>query len=208
MQVSSFDFGEIPTRKTAFFEFSSSTFTSVFRPSSRVQRKSVLQPAIRASCSKHVLAHKSFQLARKPSLISRIEYNPSVIWISPQSSTCPSGKLRTKITSPTAKSTSPGLSDTTFFARWSSHMRTDYFRGLSQACQPDVTNNFLAPTLSKLNSIFSADGTSQFATYVAGLETSSPTFVCFMSVPRTFGAHSASWPVASPDALVPVSLNN
>ena len=28
------------------------------------------------------------------------------------------GKLRTKITSPMAKSTSPGLSDTTFFARW------------------------------------------------------------------------------------------
>ena len=33
--------------------------------------------------------------------------------------TCPSGKLRTEFTSPIAKSTSPGLSDTTFFARWS-----------------------------------------------------------------------------------------
>ena len=63
-------------------------------------------------------AHKSFQLAPKPFLISRIDYNPSVIWISPKNSTCPSGKLRTKITSPIAKSTSPGLSDTTFFARW------------------------------------------------------------------------------------------
>ena len=31
--------------------------------------------------------------------------------------TCPSGKLRTEFTSPIAKSTSPGLSDTTFFAR-------------------------------------------------------------------------------------------
>ena len=46
---------------------------------SGVQRKSVLQPAILASCSYPVLAHKSFQLAPKPFLISRIDYNPSVI---------------------------------------------------------------------------------------------------------------------------------
>ena len=45
---------------------------------SRVQRKSVLQPAIRASCSQHVLAHKSFQLTPKPFLISGIDHNPSV----------------------------------------------------------------------------------------------------------------------------------
>ena len=32
----------------------------------------------------HVLAHKSFQLARKPFLISRIDYKRSVIWISPK----------------------------------------------------------------------------------------------------------------------------
>ena len=31
--------------------------------------------------------------------------------------TCPSGKLKTEFTSPIAKSTSRGLSDTTFFAR-------------------------------------------------------------------------------------------
>ena len=31
--------------------------------------------------------------------------------------TCPSGKFKTEFTSPIAKSTSPGLSDTTFFAR-------------------------------------------------------------------------------------------
>ena len=80
--------------------------------------KSVLQPAIWASCRYHVLAHKSFQLAPKPFLIGRIDNNPSVIWISPKNSTCPSGKLRTKNTSPMAKSTSPGLLDTTFFARW------------------------------------------------------------------------------------------
>ena len=45
----------------------------------RVQRKSVLQPAIWASSSWYVLAHKSFQLAPKPFLISRIDYNPAVI---------------------------------------------------------------------------------------------------------------------------------
>ena len=66
---------------------------------------------------KHVLAHKSFQLAPKPFLISSIDYNPCVIWIPPKNSTC-QGKLRTKITSPMAKSTSPGLLDMTFFARW------------------------------------------------------------------------------------------
>ena len=75
-----------------------------------VQRKSVLQPAIRPSWSQHALAHTSFQLAPKPCLISRIDYNPSVISISPNNSTCPSGNLRRKITSPIAKST--------FFARW------------------------------------------------------------------------------------------
>ena len=32
--------------------------------------------------------------------------------------TCPSGKLKTGFTSPIEKSASPGLSDTTFFARW------------------------------------------------------------------------------------------
>ena len=38
---------------------------------------------------------------------------------SSKSITCPSGKLKTEFTCPIAKSTSPGLSDTTFFARCS-----------------------------------------------------------------------------------------
>ena len=42
----------------------------------------------------------------------------SVIWISQKNFSCPLIKLRTKFTSPIAKPTSPGLSDTTFFARW------------------------------------------------------------------------------------------
>ena len=37
---------------------------------------------------------------------------------SSKSITCPSGKLKTEFTCPIAKSTSLGLSDTTFFARW------------------------------------------------------------------------------------------
>ena len=59
----------------------------------------------------------------RPQVIStsRIDYSPSVIWIFPKHSTCPLGKLRTKITNPIAKSTSPGLSDMTFFARWVSY---------------------------------------------------------------------------------------
>ena len=106
-----------------------------------MQRKSVLQPAILASCSYPVLAHKSFQLAPKPFLISRIDYNPSVIWIFPKNSTCLSGKLRTKITSSIAKSTSPGLSDTTFLAGWH---HTKY-----QLCFSKTKENF-SITLSKM----------------------------------------------------------
>ena len=63
----------------------------------------------------------------KPSLISRIDYNPSVIWISPKNFTCPLGKLRTKITSPIAKSSSPGLSDMTFFACCVAQLKSQTF---------------------------------------------------------------------------------
>ena len=83
----------------------------------REQTKSVLQPAIWASCSQHVLAHKSFKKVPKPFLISRIDYNPSVIWISQKNSTWLSRNLTTKITSPIAKSNSPRLSNTNSFAR-------------------------------------------------------------------------------------------
>ena len=48
----------------------------------------------------------------------RIYYSSSVIWISKTKWTCPSGKLRTEFTCSKAKSTSPGLSDTTILARW------------------------------------------------------------------------------------------
>ena len=90
-----------------------------YREVFRVQRKSVLQPAIWASCSQHVLVYKSFQLAPKPFLISRIDYNPSVICISPpQKQHLPVGQVKNKNHQPDRKSTSPGLSDKTFFAHW------------------------------------------------------------------------------------------
>ena len=84
----------------------------------RVQRKSFLQLAIRASWSKHLLAQTSFQLA--PKAFRRAELISHFFCYSNSSKniTCPSDKLKTDFTSPTAKSTSPGLSDTTFFARW------------------------------------------------------------------------------------------
>ena len=84
----------------------------------RMQRKSFLQLAIRASWSKHLLAQTSFQLV--PKAFRRAELISHFFCYSNSSKniTCPSGKLKTDFTSPIAKSTSPGLSDTTFFARW------------------------------------------------------------------------------------------
>ena len=66
-----------------------------------------------------VLAQTSFQLARKTfwwaEFISQYFCNLN----SSRNFTCLWGKLRTKFTSPVAKSTSHGLSDCTFFACWS-----------------------------------------------------------------------------------------
>ena len=55
-----------------------------------------------ASCGYHVLAWKSFQPAQK-NLMSRIDYSSSVFEFPPHKITCPSGRLRTEFTSPTAK---------------------------------------------------------------------------------------------------------
>ena len=84
----------------------------------RVQRKSFLQLAWMASWSWHILAQTSFQLAQKTfwwaELISQFfKLNSS------ENVTCPLGKLRIEFTSPIPKSTSTGLSNTTFFTRWS-----------------------------------------------------------------------------------------
>ena len=91
--------------------------TCILATKPRVQRKSFLKLAIRASWSYYFLAQTSFQLAPKKfwwaELISQFfcKLNSS------KNFTCPLGKLRTEFTSLIVKSTSPGLWDTTFFAR-------------------------------------------------------------------------------------------
>ena len=55
--------------------------------------------------------------------------------------TCPLGKLITEFPSPIAKSSSPGLSDTTFFARCA---RIDPGRRPSKTCQ-NAANKTIAP---------------------------------------------------------------
>ena len=85
---------------------------------SRVQRKSFLQLAIRASWSQVLLAPTSFQLAPKFFWLAELISQFFCYSNSSKSSTCPSGKLKTEFTSSIAKSTSPRLSDTTFFACW------------------------------------------------------------------------------------------
>ena len=51
-------------------------------------------------------------------LTSRIDFTVFCHSNSSKNLTCPSSKLKTEFTSPIAKSTSPGLSDSTFFAHW------------------------------------------------------------------------------------------
>ena len=53
----------------------------------------------------------------------------------PNNFTCPSGKLRTEFTSPIATSTSPGLLDTTFFARCV-HVHDHYCAALTSVDLP------------------------------------------------------------------------
>ena len=82
----------------------------------RVQRKSFsltfTSPNIISTCPQNVLMSR---------LISQFFCNLN----SSKKFTCPSGKLITEFMSPIAKSTSPRLSDTTFFVRW----RCNHFFG-------------------------------------------------------------------------------
>ena len=82
----------------------------------RVQRKSFLQLAIRASWSQDLLAATSFQLAPKIFWLAELISQFFCYSNSSKNSNCPLGKLKTEFTSPIAKSTSPRLSDTTSFA--------------------------------------------------------------------------------------------
>ena len=69
-------------------------------------------------------------------------HSSSVIWIPQRNFTCPLGKLITEFTSPIAKSTSPGLSDTTFFIRctqmffWLIRQSSITFLGKEQVTKP------------------------------------------------------------------------
>ena len=62
-----------------------------------VQRKSVLQPAIRASCSYQIVpARESFNQLQNPFWLAGVDYNPSVIWISPKKQHLPIGQVKSK----------------------------------------------------------------------------------------------------------------
>ena len=74
----------------------------------RVQRKSFLQLAIRASWSWHLLAQTSFQLAPKTFWLAELISQFFGYLNSSKNITCPSHKLKTECTRPIAKSTSPG----------------------------------------------------------------------------------------------------
>ena len=94
-----------------------SSAKSNFSHNNRVQRKSFLQLAIRASWSQHLLAQTSFQLAPKTFWLAELISQFFCYSNSSKNITSQSGKIKTEFTSPIAKSTSPRLSDTTFFAR-------------------------------------------------------------------------------------------
>ena len=95
----------------------------------KIPRNRLIFPRICPWKSREILLFlpRNIRSPAKPSLISRIDYNPSVIWISPKNFTCPLAKLRTKITSPIAKSSSPGLSDMTFFACCVAQLKSQTF---------------------------------------------------------------------------------
>ena len=83
----------------------------------RVQRKSLLQPAIRGKLKLIFTSPNIIPTSPKNVLMSRLISQFLCNLDSSKNFTCPSGKLITEFTSPIAKPTSPGLSDTTFFAR-------------------------------------------------------------------------------------------
>ena len=85
----------------------------------RVQRKSILQLAIWATWSYHLLAQTSFHLASKASWRAELaDFTVLLLFEFLKKHHLPFGKLKAGFTSPIAKSTSPGLSNTTFFACW------------------------------------------------------------------------------------------
>ena len=76
-------------------------------------------------------------------LMSRLISQFSCILNSSKNFTCPSGKLITEFTSPIAKSSSPGLSHTAFFARWTGLFRL-YVRFQCRSCDNTLQKSFLS----------------------------------------------------------------
>ena len=61
----------------------------------------------------------------------------------PENFACPSGNLKTEFTNPVAKSTSPGLLDTTFFARWFGCVERIVYTTKPGGCKFDLAQSIL-----------------------------------------------------------------
>ena len=109
----------------------------------RMQRKSFLQLVIRASWSYHLLAQMSFQLAPKAFWWAELISQFFCYLNSSKNITCLLGKLKTEFTSPIAKSTSPRLLDTPFYACW-------WGAGWKEVTSPPTPQSFV-PALFKVS---------------------------------------------------------
>ena len=111
----------------------------------------------------------SFQLAPnafwQAELISQFFFNLN----SSKNITCTLGKLRTEFTSPKAKSTSPGLSDTTFFARWIQRYILYYFGvySFSGSMADGCTREELKPVLDQSLTSISGERTNIHCWYAS-----------------------------------------
>ena len=97
-------------------------------------------------------AEASIQLAPKTFWLAELISQFFCYSNSSKNITCPSGKLKTEFTSPIAKSTSPRLSETTFFARWiykdtdHQHLSQGQLIGRIWHCKFDTFNLLLSYT--------------------------------------------------------------
>ena len=78
--------------------------------------------------------------------MSRFEYTVLLLFEFSKNFTCPLGKLRTKVTSPIAKSSSPRLSDSTFFARchtnsYQASCQDTYSKSYQYSCRHTHSNS-------------------------------------------------------------------
>ena len=114
----------------------------------RAQRKSFLQPASRASWSYHLRAQTSIFWWAELTSHFFCKLNSSKYF------TCPLGKLRTEFTSPIAKSTSPGLSDTTFFVHCTCILGAWSPRGVSTYLFTEMPELLIQNSTFQMQSLF------------------------------------------------------